>query len=138
MKTIVKQLLVILTLSVGLASGWAHAERVRPSGALMLNVYGDYLAHYICTSRFPERRTDFDRLYFSSPLRKIVVPCDGLKCADEKLERDLKLVWENSRRASEEKASRLCEIAEYEKMQRNTERQFAAELQSIPPGTPIE
>jgi hypothetical protein len=111
-----------------------HAQTVRPSGELGLNVFGDYFGRYFCLKRFPELRSSIDQVYFRSSLRRIVVPCNELECSSPELERDLKKLWELSKATSEAEARKVCE-ADYERVSHNTQRQYAAELETIPWGT---
>jgi len=112
------------------------AQTVRPSGELSLNVFSDYASRQVCVTRFPDLRSKIDRVYFSSPLRKIVVPCDGLQCLDPKLTADMKRVTEDSSFVSNVELRRICE-SEYQRTVRNTERQFATELSQLPYETPM-
>jgi hypothetical protein len=103
------------------------------SGELKLNVLGAYFARYVCITRFPELQPRIDRIYFSSSLRKIAVPCDGLQCTDPGLTRDLRLLFESSTHVPAAEARKMCDEEKYERAIRTTERQYATELQAIPP-----
>jgi hypothetical protein len=117
-------------LGVLCAPGFAQAPAGRPSGELVFNVMTDYFTRYFCITRFPELQPQIDAIYFASPLRKIVVQCEGLRCVDPEVTRSLQKLWDDAARLPDAEASKLC-AEDYERAVRNTERRYAAELRAI-------
>jgi hypothetical protein len=122
-------------LGVLYAPGFAQAPAGRPSGELVFNVMTDYFTRYFCITRFPETRSRIDAIYFASPLRRVVVQCEALRCVDPELTRSLQKLWDDAARLPEADARKLC-TQDYERAVRNTERRYASELKTLRPVAP--
>lgn len=111
----------------------AHAGPARASDALIFEVFTDYSIRYICSARFPDLQAKVDEAYYRSPLRRIEIPCDGLKCADPRLEQDLKKFTDEAMLAPENEVRKTC--VDYVQQSGREEKRFENELAKIPPGT---
>jgi hypothetical protein len=101
MKKLIATLFCILGVNVAFASP-------TPSERLMNRLLADHLARYICVYDFPEMKAQIQHAYDQSWFRYFNVPCRGLTCSDERYEKGLRAMFENSRGDSRAERRKVC------------------------------
>jgi len=91
----------------------------------------DHFARYYCVVHFPAMRAEIQRAYDESPLRRIAVPCRGLKCDNAAYTSGMGILVKRAAGYSRSENEHTCSL--YRQSLRETEAEHVRELNALFP-----